>query len=361
MVNKKLIAVGLAIIIAVTALCLWDIDGDGLVNILDGSPTQYSFPATAYAREKISSVEVLEDLRCLDGDLTLDEDEAVFIDFLADFEQEQQAVIIQSFLADGEVSSEEIQQIQFLNTFMKEDRVQMVENGSFYNFNWDGDMWSNYFEKAITKTPVDVKNDIFIFLMTMAGREYGPVDRMHRFLEETVKLPAENFFSLNSENNNPEEFKIAVSQISSKADSNDIVFIHIGGHGNINDFQFWNGSHTTYTLMNEQFNEIVSKALIIYVDSCHSGSAIEHLSNPESRVIMTACKADETSSFGITYEFFNSILNQEADADGSGYVSIGEANDYVRSVRTFSNETPQLSDIGNIGRNLYLLRLKRNS
>ena len=135
MTKKKLIALGFTVVIVVAVLGLWAIDGDGLINILDGNPTQYNFPATAYAKEKMPSPEIIKKLSSLDSDLALDGNETVFIDYLSDFEEEQQEAIIQSFLADGMVSTEETHQIQFLNSFTKEDRMQMVENASFSNFN----------------------------------------------------------------------------------------------------------------------------------------------------------------------------------------------------------------------------------
>ena len=153
MVNKKWVAVGLAVIIAVAVFGVWvkdalvDSDGDGLLNYIDEYPTKYDFPATAYAEEKLGSTEILDDLACLDSDLELDEDETAFIDYLSTFDEREKTVIAQSFLADEMISFEEATQIQFLNTFSIEEQIQMIEDGTFSNFDLDGDNMNNFLRK----------------------------------------------------------------------------------------------------------------------------------------------------------------------------------------------------------------------
>ena len=363
MTKKRWIAVGLCIVVAVASLCLWDIDGDGIVNILDGSPTQYSFPATNYAKEKISSAIILEDLRFLDSDLTLDESETVFIDFLADFEQEQQYVIIQSFLVDGVISSEEMFQVQFLNTFTKDERVQLIENGFFYNFNWDGDSWSNYFEQSISKTPYDVKNDIYVIMMTMAGVEYPPVKEMFDILDG-MKIPDGNIYDLTLEKNNAMDFEAAAKSLTERSDENDIVLFIINGEGSPGNFAFRDKtgmSSIRYTWFNELIDNIVSKNKVIIIDACYSGSAIRYFESYD-KLILTCSADDQKGTFGTTYDFLKAFSNNLADVDKNGYISIGEAADYAKEIGTFespgSPQFPQLSDLGNIGSYSYLAEFR---
>ena len=83
-----------------------------------------------------------------------------------------------------EASSDEANQAKFLATISEQEYQQLETQGLLLNSNLDGDYWSNYFEKEISKTPYDVKNDVYAILMTMAGHEYEPVNEMFLFLKK---------------------------------------------------------------------------------------------------------------------------------------------------------------------------------
>jgi len=361
--KKKLVIIGLGIVIVVAILSLWDFDGDGLVNIFDRHPTQYSFPATSYAKGLISSTEIVERLSCLDSDLTLDGNETVFIDYLSDFEEQQQNIIVQSFLADGVVSFEERCQILFLNSFAKADRVQMVENASFYNFNWDGDSWSNYFERFVSKTPYDVKNDIYAIIMTHAGQGYPLVKEMFDILEK-AKVPKDHVYDFGLENNNSTNFKAASDEIARAADKNDTVIFILNGEGYYGGFAFHEIQedgraleYVPYTWFRDVTDKIPSQIKVWVLDTCLSGSAIKYLEG-KNKIILTSATAEQTSDFGISLEFLKAFSNPLADIDKNGYVSIGEAAEYAKMKKTFESRQAQLSDISNIGKKSYLLEIK---
>ena len=271
------------------------------------------------------------------------------------------------FDGDSLVNSEDIapylidydakDQAKFLATISEHEYQILEAQGLLENNNMDGDCWSNYFEKIISNTPYDVKNEVYVILFTMAGRVYLPVDEMNKFFEETMKLPTENIQSFSLEANNPENFEAAVDYIANKADSNGIVFVQIGGHGDVGLFSFKNGEMVEYKWIDERLDKINSKLMFIAVDACHSGSAIEYLQN-NNRIIMTSGPAEHRSSFGTSYEFLKAFSNKVADYDESDFVSIGEAAEYAKEKRTVNDVGPVISDENNLGPTSYLVEYK---
>jgi hypothetical protein len=46
-----------------------------------------------------------------------------------------------------------------------------------------------------------------VILLTLAGREYEPVNNMHRIIEDVMNIPDDNFYSLNGEDHNQSKFE----------------------------------------------------------------------------------------------------------------------------------------------------------
>ena len=81
-----------------------------------------------------------------------------------------------------------------------------------------------------------------------------------------------------------------------------------------------------------------------------------------NKLILTCCAGNQEGAFGTTYDFLKAFSNISADEDKSGDVSIGEAAEYAKIIGTFesqtSPQTPQLSDVSNIGPTSYLIESK---
>ena len=72
------------------------------------------------------------------------------------------------------------------------------------------------------------------------------------------------------------------------------------------------------------------------------------------RIILTSGTEKQETGFGIGHEFLKAFSNTSADLDKNEYVSIGEAAEYAKKVRTVENTSPQISDVSGIGKTSYL-------
>ena len=250
----------------------------------------------------------------------------------------------------------------FLSTISQPEYDKIKADGNLANFNIDGDSWSNRFEQ-LTGSPYDVKNDIYAVVMTMAGHEYGPVDEMFKILEN-AGIPKENVYDMTKEKDNSMNFEVAVKNVAQRSDKNDSVLFIINGHGSPGEFGFRDEtgmSSVRYTWFKGLIDNIPSKNKVIVVDACYSGSAIKDLEGA-NKLILTCCAGNQEGAFGTTYDFLKAFSNISADEDKSGDVSIGEAAEYAKIIGTFesqtSPQTPQLSDVSNIGPTSYLIESK---
>lgn len=257
-------------------------------------------------------------------------------------------------------SPEAVKQGLFLSVVSDQEYQKIEQDGNLSNFNIDGDFWSNYFEQLINGTPYNVPNDIYVIMLTQAGRDYWPVDEMYKFFEEKMKLPAENMYCFSRENNNPENLEAAFNDIAKKADKNDTIIGILNGEGVQNTFAFYNSiGRVPYQWIKEKADIVDSGLNVIILDTCYSGSAIKHLeSSNKPKIILTSGSAGQKTAFGISHEFLKAFSNKVADKDGNNYVSFGEAAEHAKEVMTFENETPQLSDKNNLGPSSYLIELE---
>jgi len=258
-------------------------------------------------------------------------------------------------------SPEAVKQGLFLSVVSDQEYQKIKHDGNLSNFNIDGDSWSNYFEQVVIGTPYNVKNDIYVIMLTSAGRDYLLVDEMYKFFEEKMKLPAENMYCFSRENNNPKNLEAAFNDVAKKADKNDTVIVNLDGEGGPDRFAFYKliNERVPYQWIKERADIVDSGLKVIVVDSCYSGSAIKHLeSSDKPTIILTAGSADQQTGFGISYEFLKAFSNKAADKDGNNYVSIGEATEHAKEVCTAENETPQISDKNNLGLSNYLIELE---
>lgn len=252
-------------------------------------------------------------------------------------------------------------QAQFLAIIPEQEYQKVVEDGKVADFNWDDDYGSNYFEKFIAGTPVNVKNDRYVIMSTYPGMEFEDVQSMNEFLREVAKIPNENIYQFNLQENNSKNLKDAIDSISETVDENDTVLVILDGEGLENRFFFYDGEDVSYQWVDDQLNKIDDgpngpRAMIVSLEACFSGSAIPYLEKDNKpRVLLTSSSAENKSEFGTSCEFLKTFSNSAADKDRNGYVSIGEAAEYTRKNRPYD---PQLSDVGNIGKDLYLTELE---
>lgn len=319
----------------------------------------------SYARSKGLSEDVIKTIKSADNNNALDAGEKIVIDYLATLDKPLQQKVVDAVYEDNVLTGDEVDNTRFLDHLPKDEAAQIIDGGNATNLNIDGDSWSNAFEEFVSKTPYNVKNDIYAIVMTHAGQEYMPVKETFNILEK-AKIPKDHIYELNGESNNSVEFKTAVDKVAQVADKNDTVLFVINGEGIPGGFQFhgtvengvWRPLETVpYTWFRDVTGNIISKNKVLIFDTCYSGSAIKDLQD-KNKFILTGCTAEQTGGFVITQEFLKAFSNPLADSNKNSYVSIGEASEYAKSIRTAKNTTPQISDLGNIGSSSYLLEIE---
>ncbi|MCW4047280.1 MAG: hypothetical protein NWE99_06940 [Candidatus Bathyarchaeota archaeon] len=259
-------------------------------------------------------------------------------------------------------SPDAVNQALFLSSISQQEYDKIKADGNLANFNIDGDSWSNRFEQ-LTGSPYNVKNDIYAILLTHAGQGYPPVKEMFDILKN-AKIPKDHIYDLGVDDNNSANFKAACDKIAQVSDKNDTVLFVINGEGAPGEFGFHKGvvengkwhsiESARYTWFRDVTDNIVSKNKIFIFDTCYSGSAIKYLEG-ENTIILTSATDKQQSDFGICHKFLKAFSNPSADTDKNGYVSIGEAAEYAKNIGYSEIETPQISDISNIGKTSYLI------
>lgn len=138
------------------------------------------------------------------------------------------------------------------------------------------------------------------------------------------------------------------------SNSSDSIFIYIHAHGSYSGYNNKNFS-MSWKELGDYINNITSDEIGIYVNTCHSGSAIPYLQK-ENRVIETVCRWNETSCGALS---FNNAIQGYADYEGNydGYVSLEEVFDYESKEVHFCG-IPQLSD--NLPGEFHLVSVDKN-
>jgi hypothetical protein len=298
----------------------------------------------------------------IDKDHAMTADEKAFVDSMSSMDDASQHAVVDGLAGDGVITRDDADQAQFLAGLQSGERADLIKNGKVADTDIDKDGFKNLFEQKTSDTPYNVKNDRYVLLLTLAGREFKPTDEMHKIVKD-MKIPENNIYSLNLNDNTPGNFESAVNDIAKRSDKNDTVFINIGGHGIKDAFTFYNGKTVGYDWIDKLLDKIESKMIFITVDSCKSGSAIKYLEG-ENRIVLTTNNEEETNGPKLFNEFLKAISSSSADRNENNHVSVGEAAEYVKEKNTIvdlkeptnplKNQTPQLSDRNNIGANIYL-------
>ncbi|MEE9540536.1 MAG: C13 family peptidase [Candidatus Thorarchaeota archaeon] len=146
----------------------------------------------------------------------------------------------------------------------------------------------------------------------------------------------------------------------------DTLFFYTTNHGGGGGIAVWNpmatGGALTHSQVSNWLDAITCNNMIIVMEQCVSGKFISHLS-AVNRVILTACKDDE-SSFAcdtegnwdefvyhfmcalISYSFHAPLSTVDADYNNDGLISMKEAFIYA-ALSDSRGETPWYNDNGN--------------
>jgi hypothetical protein len=154
--------------------------------------------------------------------------------------------------------------------------------------------------------------------------------------------------------------------LSAEMGRSDTLFFYTTNHGGGGGISVWNPMDATGALTHVQVSDwldsIDCRNMIIVMEQCVSGKFISHLS-AQNRVIMTACKDDESSYAcddegnwdEFVYHFMNALVGFPWNSDGStvdadfidpnGYISMREAFIWAAAMDSRS-ETPWYNDNG---------------
>ncbi|MHA2117215.1 MAG: C13 family peptidase, partial [Candidatus Thorarchaeota archaeon] len=153
--------------------------------------------------------------------------------------------------------------------------------------------------------------------------------------------------------------------LSTEMGRSDTLFFYTTNHGGGGGISVWNpmdpGGALTHTEVSDWLDMIDCRNMIIVMEQCVSGKFISHIS-AQNRVVMTACKDDE-SSFAcddegnwdeFVYHFMCALVSFPWNSDGStvdadfnnnGYISMREAFIWAAAMDSRS-ETPWYNDNG---------------
>ena len=180
-----------------------------------------------------------------------------------------------------------------------------------------------------------IKNDRYaIVLCTDSSWPFG--DDMGKVLTNHYGYTSQNLWKYVGSDATFSNFKKAVNNIANLSDKNDIVFIGISSHGGYGGMEFNDGSgnphgpFVSYSIIDSLLDRINTMILIVMIDNCYSGSALNYLNTgPCPRIVYTSCKADETSYVGDFDWAFPAALGNDDNAYQSADNSYGDSNGYV--------------------------------
>jgi len=151
--------------------------------------------------------------------------------------------------------------------------------------------------------------------------------------------------------------------LATEMGARDTLFFYTTNHGGSSGISVWNpldsSGALTHTQVSDWLDSITCNNMIIVMEQCVSGKFISHIS-ALNRVILTACKDDESSwpcdTEGtwdefvyhfmcalISFSFHNPQLDVDADYDEDGKISMKEAFIYA-AINDSRDETPWYND-----------------
>jgi len=229
----------------------------------------------------------------------------------------------------------------------------------------DQDGLSDYFETNILHTDPTKPNDRYVILLDTGGSK--TVEEMYNFFVYKNNISSGNIIKLKGKNATTLNFENAISQITERADRNDMVYIFLESHGGKGTICLYEGNtlkEIKYEKIDNWTDKINAKKLAMCISACYSGSAIEYLKEgPCPRIVITAANENQKTYWHLLSGNFLGALNDSekydlADnklGDANGYVSLMEAflcaKHFIES-NTFVH--PQINDISEIAPTVYL-------
>lgn len=321
-------------------------------------------PARDYAHSLGMSDTVAEMVgHAFDADHKMSDYEKSFIDRLSHFESQYQEKIAGSFLSDGVLTDSEYKQVQFLGSIPKADQVKEFDSGAFANPDQDGDGMSSYFEFNINHTPYDHYNGRYaIILRTDPNASSGST--LASYLIDQQGFEPENVIKLLGNNGTKDNFTQAISEISHKANADDLVYIAFDGHGGTGAFCFNDGKGNIqamsrdngllWTEIKDLLEPLKAGKMLITTYSCGGADSIEPLSGP-NRVVADMPQLWVVNSSGVYEPVDKSPEAKLFDLDGNGYVSFAEIYKIFCEYQTGARpDLVKMSDESGIAPDLYL-------
>ena len=311
-----------------------DIDGDGIPNSIEEKYGLDMFnPKDAEEDTNQNGFTNLYDYQL--GLNPIREYPKLFIDLLNKLPANEQKAYCNEFVKDTKLTREGLQQAKFLLSLSDEEFQQTLEGGLITNNNWDGDTFTNYFEKFIAKLDPKVRNDVYVILEDGCGiGETAGMQYMTDEFEKTFNIPQENVIKLWWKKATFENFKNACNEIANRSTENDIVFIGMVGHGGYGIFCFNDGTGgdpttpVSYEEIRKVIDKINAKRMAIVVHACVGTSSFEYFKNidtPECVVCGGLGSILDNLRGGGNVKRIWSECWFNPDTNNDGYVSLKEA------------------------------------
>lgn len=269
--------------------------------------------------------------------------------------------LVEGFLSDGKLISQETKQIDFLKQFPVEAGIQCIQNGTYINTDWDGDGMNNYFEQNIAHLPYSVHNGRYALLVG-TQRGGGGMNIMESFLINEQKFLPQDIINLSYENATVENFVKACSDLSHNANENDVIFVCFSGQGAADYFGFNDGKGNNqsseavmnYTDIDSYLDSIEPMKMLITVAAGYSHSAIKPLEKGPSPRVVVDIEPGWLNSVSRNYFSIDSPFPPDVwDIDQNGYVSVDEVIK-TATCQTSAPSAVNAADIDNMAPYFYL-------
>jgi len=267
-----------------------------------------------------------------------------------------QKAIVNGFLSDGTLSTDEIYQIKFLEQLSKEELSKLIRNGSFVDTDIDKDRMSNYFEKVIAGLPWDIRNERYALLLyTGDDTSILSTAGIKKFLIEDMKFMSQNIVYLQGSNATFENFKSAILQWENKINENDIVYISLSGHGSPGIFYFADKG-VRYEEIDKYLDKLKPMKMLVVVGACFVETAVEPLKEgPSPRIFFTNDDIYFTQTSKNFPRGFYAPEPKGFDLDGNGYASLAEILKVIDDIMVkYHGFRPIISDPYNLAPKFYL-------
>ncbi len=223
-------------------------------------------------------------------------------------------------------------------------RELIIKHSDPKNPDTDDDDMSDGFEVNIFRTsPITFNDKYGIFISNTGQLEYDDAYISNNLSVNQYGYDTANIAKYKEKSATKANFENAINSVASETSINDIVYINIASHAYTGGIYLEDGD-LSYSRLDSWLDRINCYRLIIVIDACYSGSALNKLEdgdNPCPRVIYMSCKSDEESYGTFNYRFSLALgyqkwpdikidLDSYYDADanfgnGDGYVSVREA------------------------------------